>query len=86
MNIDITIVVFINKLYFSENHSPLRPVQFGKELSLIQSIESIIGNIPIGALSLGSFIHEDLKLSPKPPFIGPIRGSCLSEYSKISII
>lgn len=41
--------------------------------------------LPIGALSLGSFIHEDLKLSPKPPFVGPAaRQSCLSKPNFIS--
>lgn len=49
----------------------------------MQLFDEILGHLPIGALSLGSFIHDDLKFVPKPPFIGPIRKTCLSELNGI---
>lgn len=71
-------------LHFIGDHPPMRPLKLNKEFDLIQSIENILGNIPIGALSLGSFMHDDLKLVPKPPFVGPVRGSCLSKSNKFN--
>lgn len=41
--------------------------------------EQAMARLPVGTLSLGSFIHDDLKLVPKAPFIGPVRQSCLSK-------
>ncbi|KAH8402883.1 hypothetical protein KR222_009138 [Zaprionus bogoriensis] len=45
--------------------------------------ERALTQLPIGALSLGSLIHDDLKLVPKAPFIGPVRQSCLKNNEKV---
>lgn len=49
----------------------------------MMAFERALTQLPVGALSLGSFIHDDLKLVPKAPFIGPVRLSCLSELSEL---
>lgn len=67
----------------TEQHPLLKPyppdsLQFDQ----MMTFERALSRLPVGALSLGSFIHDDLKLVPKAPFIGPVRQSCLSEQYK----
>lgn len=38
-----------------------------------------IDQIPIGMISLGTFIHSNIVSSPRLPFIGPLRSSFLGE-------
>lgn len=52
------------------------------ENSKAEKLIEQLNSLPTGALSLGSFIHEDLKLTPKPPFVGPARQSCLSKFAE----
>ena len=37
--------------------------------------------IPIGAISIGSFLHSDLCSNPKLPFVGPTRTGFLRKFS-----
>lgn len=50
------------------------------DLEKFNNYNQLVRKLPIGAISLGSFVHEDLKLNPKAPFIGPVRKTCLSKY------
>ncbi|XP_067643526.1 ganglioside-induced differentiation-associated protein 1 [Eurosta solidaginis] len=78
------IIGYVENKYRGDIHNALRPrCNNPAEFKKIEFFESIINNLPVGALSLGSFIHEDLKLTPKPPFIGPIRKSCLKNNDKV---
>lgn len=43
-----------------------------------------ISRIPIGAISMGSFVHTDLCSNPKPPFIGLTRSSFLRKMQNIA--
>lgn len=40
-----------------------------------------ISRLPIGAISMGSFVHSDLCSQPKIPFIGPVRNGFISKSS-----
>lgn len=40
-----------------------------------------ISQIPIGIISLGTFIHSEIVSSPKLPFVGPLRKSFLSNLN-----
>ncbi|XP_055378535.1 ganglioside-induced differentiation-associated protein 1 [Condylostylus longicornis] len=52
----------------------------------LKVVKNLLKNLPIGALALGSFIHEDLQLNPKPPFIGPARKTCLNNNERVTSI
>lgn len=70
-------------LSFTDRHPTLKPYRPDSlDYDRMITFERAFTRLPIGALSLGSFIHDDLKLSPKAPFIGPVRQSCLSEQYK----
>ncbi|XP_014100279.2 ganglioside-induced differentiation-associated protein 1 [Bactrocera oleae] len=78
------IISYVENKYRGDIHSALKPRgNSADEFKKMEFYDSIINQLPIGALSLGSFIHDDLKLTPKPPFIGPIRKSCLKNNEKV---
>lgn len=62
----------------------MKPPHNSNDYDDVMRYEHAVSRLPVGALSLGSFIHDDLKLTPKAPFIGPIRQSCLSELHESS--
>uniref|UniRef100_A0A1A9WBP5 GST N-terminal domain-containing protein n=1 Tax=Glossina brevipalpis TaxID=37001 RepID=A0A1A9WBP5_9MUSC len=66
-------------------YKSLKPFKINSlEFNKLQMICKMLAPLPIGALSLGSFIHEaDLKLMPKPPFVGPLRKACLRNNEKV---
>lgn len=51
-----------------------------KTLQRIIYFHRKVSRLPIGAISLGSFIHSDLCPYPKMPFIGPVRSGFLRKY------
>ncbi|XP_039487538.1 ganglioside-induced differentiation-associated protein 1 isoform X1 [Drosophila santomea] len=61
----------------------LKPAHNSKEFDQMLIFEQAIARLPVGTLSLGSFMHDDLKLVPKAPFIGPVRQSCLKNNEKV---
>ncbi|XP_043650352.1 ganglioside-induced differentiation-associated protein 1 isoform X3 [Drosophila teissieri] len=61
----------------------LKPAHNSKEFDQMLVFEQAIARLPVGTLSLGSFMHDDLKLVPKAPFIGPVRQSCLKNNEKV---
>eukprot|EP00099_Drosophila_melanogaster_P020884 NP_647945.1 Gdap1, isoform A [Drosophila melanogaster] len=61
----------------------LKPAHNSKEFDQMLIFEQAMARLPVGTLSLGSFIHDDLKLVPKAPFIGPVRQSCLKNNEKV---
>lgn len=42
-----------------------------------------ISQIPVGIISIGTFLHPDIISSPKLPFIGPLRNSFLRNYPTV---
>ncbi|KAH8349722.1 hypothetical protein KR084_004794 [Drosophila pseudotakahashii] len=68
---------------FRGAHCSLKPAHNSKEFDQMLTLEQAIAKLPVGTLSLGSFIHDDLKLVPKAPFIGPVRQSCLKNNEKV---
>ncbi|KQS43617.1 ganglioside-induced differentiation-associated protein 1 isoform X2 [Drosophila erecta] len=61
----------------------LKPPHNTKAFDQMLLFEQAMARLPVGTLSLGSFIHDDLKLVPKAPFIGPVRQSCLKNNEKV---
>ncbi|XP_030371892.1 ganglioside-induced differentiation-associated protein 1 [Scaptodrosophila lebanonensis] len=78
------IINYLESKFRGENHPLLKPQDANSPVfDQVLLYERALGRLPVGALSLGSFIHDDLKLAPKPPFIGPVRKSCLSNNEKV---
>ncbi|KAI8129542.1 hypothetical protein FF38_04795 [Lucilia cuprina] len=78
------IINYIENKFRGGDYKSLKPKNNNSlENEKMQLFEQILGHLPVGALSLGSFIHDDLKLVPKPPFIGPIRKTCLKNNEKV---
>ncbi|EDW69281.1 ganglioside-induced differentiation-associated protein 1 isoform X1 [Drosophila virilis] len=78
------IISYVETKFRGEQHPLLKPyppdsLQFDQ----MMTFERALSRLPVGALSLGSFIHDDLKLVPKAPFIGPVRQSCLKNNDKV---
>ncbi len=64
--------------FLTENIPNLLPRDLDRSvLEKILFFHKKISRIPIGAISMGSFIHTDLCSNPKPPFIGLTRSSFL---------
>ncbi|KAH8351650.1 hypothetical protein KR059_010638 [Drosophila kikkawai] len=77
------IINYVESKFRGAKHPALKPQQNSKEYDQVLLYEQAVGRLPVGALSLGSFIHDDLKLVPKAPFIGPVRQSCLKNNEKV---
>lgn len=81
------IIGYLENKYSKGKQRRLIPTDISsKEFQKIRFYQRTLKRIPIGAISLGSFIHEDLNLNPKPPFIGPIRKTCLETNEKVNRI
>ncbi|XP_055847054.1 ganglioside-induced differentiation-associated protein 1 [Episyrphus balteatus] len=79
-----SIINYLEGKFKGANYPPLIPTD-KKSIEYTKSVsyEEILSKLPVGALSLGSFIHKDLKLNPKPPFTGAIRQSCIENNDKV---
>lgn len=70
-----------NCLTILENIKRLLPKDVAvKNLQSIIYFHRKVSRLPIGAISMGSFIHSDLCANPKVPFIGPVRSGFLSNF------
>lgn len=78
-----SIINYIEAKYKKGDSPSLLPPLGSTEYTKSLFYEQILNKLPVGALSLGSFIHEDLQLNPKPPFIGLIRKSCIENNDKV---
>uniref|UniRef100_T1GGF0 GST N-terminal domain-containing protein n=1 Tax=Megaselia scalaris TaxID=36166 RepID=T1GGF0_MEGSC len=78
------IINYLDGKFRSEKHPSLKSKNMQKfDLEKFNNYNQLVRKLPIGAISLGSFVHEDLKLNPKAPFIGPVRKTCLKNNEKI---
>ncbi|XP_017129472.1 ganglioside-induced differentiation-associated protein 1 isoform X1 [Drosophila elegans] len=77
------IVSYVESKFRGGIHRSLKPPHNSKDFDQMLILEQAISRLPVGTLSLGSFIHDDLKLVPKAPFIGPVRQSCLKNNGKV---
>jgi len=81
------IISYIEDHYQGENIPNLLPRDLDRSVTdRILFFHKKVSRIPIGAISMGSFIHTDLCSNPKPPFIGITRSSFLQNDSKISSV
>lgn len=64
---------------FTENQ--LFPNNDRNLLNKVIFLNRRISQIPIGIISLGTFIHSDIVSSPKLPFVGPLRQRFLGEFN-----
>lgn len=71
--------------YLEDNFQTEHIRLFPRELN-VKIVENIIyfhrkiSRVPIGAISMGSFLHPDFCVNPKPPFTGLTRQSFLGEF------
>ncbi|XP_005180865.1 ganglioside-induced differentiation-associated protein 1 [Musca domestica] len=80
----VHIINYVENKFHGGDYKTLKPKRGNKlEDEKMQVYDQILSRLPVGALSLGSFIHDDLKLVPKPPFIGPIRKTCLKNNERV---
>lgn len=69
----------INYLEANFNGTALLPRGNRNHLNKVVFLNRKISQIPIGIISLGTFIHPDIVSAPKLPFVGPLRQSFLGE-------
>ncbi|XP_055911757.1 ganglioside-induced differentiation-associated protein 1 [Eupeodes corollae] len=80
----LSIINYLEGKFKGEKHPALIPIdKKSTEYTKLVMYEDILSKLPIGALSLGSFVHEDFRLNPKPPFIGHIRQACVENNEKV---
>ncbi|XP_016989796.1 ganglioside-induced differentiation-associated protein 1 isoform X2 [Drosophila rhopaloa] len=77
------IINYVDSKFRGGIHRTLKPPHNSKDFDKMLILEQAMSRLPVGTLSLGSFIHDDLKLVPKAPFIGPVRQSCLKNNDKV---
>ncbi|XP_034483353.1 ganglioside-induced differentiation-associated protein 1 isoform X1 [Drosophila innubila] len=78
------IISYVDTKYRGEEHPVLKPYNpYSLQYDQMMVFERAFSRVPVGTLSLGSLIHDDLKLVPKAPFIGPVRQSCLKNNDKV---
>lgn len=65
---------------FIGKHPTLLPTEDRNLLKQIAFLHRKISQIPIGVISLGTFLHPNIVSSPQLPFIGPLRASFLRSY------
>ncbi|XP_055313359.1 ganglioside-induced differentiation-associated protein 1 isoform X2 [Sitodiplosis mosellana] len=85
---DDTLVVpssnqIINYLEANFNGPSLLPKEDRNLLNKVIFLNRKICQIPIGIISLGTFIHPDIVSKPKLPFIGPLRRSFLESEEEM---
>ncbi|XP_031616589.1 ganglioside-induced differentiation-associated protein 1 [Contarinia nasturtii] len=68
---------------FVEKHPTLLPTQNRNLLNKVIFLNRKISQIPIGIISLGTFIHSKIVSSPQLPFIGPLRCSFLESEEEM---
>lgn len=52
----------------------------------ILAFHRAVSRLPIGAISIGSFIHTDLVRNPRMPFMGPLRRGFLQSEQQTDAI
>lgn len=75
------IINYLEKNYSDGTNLRLIPRNLNnKETESILFFSRLITRIPVGAVSMGSFVHEEFCVNPKPPFVGPVRKSFMRKY------
>lgn len=64
---------------FVDTHPALLPTEDRNLFKQIIFLHRKISQIPVGIISLGTFLHPKIVSSPQLPFVGPLRGSFLSK-------
>lgn len=72
---------------FAEDIQKLLPRDVDKLAFIkILTFHRAVSRLPIGAVSLGSFIHSDFVKRPKLPFVGPLRRGFLESEQRIASV
>lgn len=72
------ILNYLEENFTSENNVRLIPKIIDEHvLQRIYHFRLILDKLPIGVISMGSFMHPHLCTNPKPPFIGLVRQTLL---------
>ncbi|XP_059614882.1 ganglioside-induced differentiation-associated protein 1 [Phlebotomus argentipes] len=73
------IINYVERNFQHEPHRRLLPRDLSPEQEKkILRLSNLISKLPIGTISMGSFIHVDFSPHPKPPFIAPVRRSLVT--------
>ncbi|XP_055686597.1 ganglioside-induced differentiation-associated protein 1 [Lutzomyia longipalpis] len=68
------IINYVERNFQQEPHRRLLPRDLmPQQEKKILRLSNLISKLPIGTISMGSFIHADFSPNPKPPFIAPVR-------------
>lgn len=60
----------------------LIPLDKGSDVKQkIQQFRQMIDQLPVGIVTMGSFIHTEFVKNPKTPFFAPVRKEFLSNYT-----
>lgn len=74
----LQILNYLETNYSDGTNLKLIPRNKGEEIEeRVLFFSKLINRLPVGAISFGSFIHEEFSVKPKPPFIGPVRKTFL---------
>uniref|UniRef100_A0A1L8DAM9 Putative ganglioside-induced differentiation-associated protein 1 n=1 Tax=Nyssomyia neivai TaxID=330878 RepID=A0A1L8DAM9_9DIPT len=73
------IINYVERNFQQEPHRKILPRDLTPEQEKkIVRLSNLISKIPIGTISMGSFIHVDFSPNPKPPFIAPVRRALIT--------
>lgn len=75
------IIHYLEANFSGEQHPTLLPFDNRNSLNKVIFLNRKISRVPIGIISLGTFIHPNIVSSPKLPFIGPLRQRFLGELT-----
>ncbi|XP_053686539.1 ganglioside-induced differentiation-associated protein 1 [Sabethes cyaneus] len=71
--------------YLEENFPEAKSLALPRDVEKkIQLFKSTIDNLPIGVITIGSFLHPKTVVSPKSPFVQPVRYTILERDETIS--
>lgn len=73
------IIHYLEANFNGKKHPTLLPFEDRNLMNKVIFLNRKISQIPIGIISLGTFIHPDIVSSPKLPFIGPLRRKFLGK-------
>ncbi|GAB0089906.1 ganglioside-induced differentiation-associated protein 1 [Sergentomyia squamirostris] len=79
------IINYAERNFQREPHQRLLPRDLlPDQQKKILRLSNLISKLPIGTISMGSFIYVEFSPNPKPPFIAPVRRSLISSDDVMS--
>lgn len=76
------LILFFNSFLMTNYLFPVTPKDDSKTSARIEYFNKLLSKVPIGAISMGSFIHPEFCGTTKSPFIGPAKQTFLSKSNQ----